>query len=190
MPTDALGVQGLHNALNTQAALLLARAVGAGFGPILRAATEYKGEPHRMEFVRSVRGVDCFNDSKGTNVGATVAGLEGLGRRVVLIAGGAGKGQDFSPLITVVARLARAVVLIGQDAHLLADTLAATGVPCMFAQSLPQAVDLAFDQAQEGDALVLSPACASLDMFRNYSHRGQVFVEATLELALSQGEVA
>ena len=190
MPTDALGVQGLHNALNTQAALLLARAVGAGFGPILRAATEYKGEPHRMEFVRSVRGVDCFNDSKGTNVGATVAGLQGLGRRVVLIAGGAGKGQDFSPLITVVARLARAVVLIGQDAHLLADTLAATGVPCMFAQSLPQAVDLAFDQAQEGDALVLSPACASLDMFRNYSHRGQVFVEATLELALSQGEVA
>jgi len=108
----------------------------------------------------------------------------------VLIAGGAGKGQDFSPLITVVARLARAVVLIGQDAHLLADTLAATGVPCLFAQGLPQAVDLAFVQAQEGDALVLSPACASLDMFRNYSHRGQVFVEATLELALSQGEVA
>ena len=190
MPMDALGLRGLHNALNTQAALLLARSVGAGFGPILRAATEYTGEPNRMEFVRAVRGVDFFNDSKGTNVGATVAGLEGLGRRSVLIAGGVGKGQDFSPLVSVVARHVRAVVLIGQDARLLLDTLASTGVPCELADSLPQAVELAFAQAQEGDAVVLSPACASFDMFRNYPHRGQVFVEATLELALGQGEVA
>ena len=190
MPMDALGLRGLHNALNTQAALLLARSVGAGFGPILRAATEYTGEPNRMEFVRAVRGVDFFNDSKGTNVGATVAGLEGLGRRSVLIAGGVGKGQDFSPLVSVVARHVRAVVLIGQDARLLLDTLASTGVPCELADSLPQAVELAFAQAQEGDAVVLSPACASFDMFRNYPHRGRVFVEATLELALGQGEVA
>jgi len=190
MPMDALGLHGLHNALNTQAAILLARSVGAGLGPILRAAGDYVGEPHRMEFIRSVRGIDFFNDSKGTNVGATVAGLEGLGRRSVLIAGGAGKGQDFSPLVSVVARHARAVVLIGQDARLLFDTLAPTGVPCLLADTLPQAVELAFAQAQEGDAVVLSPACASLDMFRNYGHRGLVFVDAAHELALSQGEVA
>jgi UDP-N-acetylmuramoylalanine--D-glutamate ligase len=190
MPIDALGLHGLHNALNTQAALLLARSVGAGLGSILRAAGDYVGEPHRMEFIRSVRGVDFFNDSKGTNVGATVAGLEGLGRRSVLIAGGAGKGQDFSPLLPVIARHTRAVVLIGQDAPLLLDALAPTGVPCTLAQTLPQAVELAFAQAQEGDAVVLSPACASLDMFRNYGHRGMVFVDAAHELALSQGEVA
>ena len=190
MPIDALGLHGVHNALNAQAALLLARAAGAGLAPMLRAAGDYAGEPHRMAFVRSVRGVDFFNDSKGTNVGATVAGLEGLGRQSVLIAGGVGKGQDFSPLVPAVARHARAVVLIGQDARLLADTLAATGVSCLMAETLPQAVELAFEQAQEGDAVVLSPACASLDMFRNYPHRGQVFVDAVLELALSQGEVA
>ena len=190
MPKDALGLRGLHNALNTQAALLLARAAGAGLGATLRAAGDYVGEPHRMEFVRSVRGIDFFNDSKGTNVGATVAGLEGLGRRSVLIAGGAGKGQDFSPLVSVVARHVRAVILIGQDARLLLDTLAPTGVPCLLAETLPQAVELAFAQAQEGDAVILSPACASLDMFRNYGHRGQVFVDAAHELALSQGEVA
>jgi UDP-N-acetylmuramoylalanine--D-glutamate ligase len=108
----------------------------------------------------------------------------------VLIAGGAGKGQDFSPLVSVVARHVRAVVLIGQDARLLSDTLASTGVPCLLAETLPQAVELAFAQAQEGDAVVLSPACASLDMFRNYGHRGQVFVDAAHELALGQGEVA
>jgi UDP-N-acetylmuramoylalanine--D-glutamate ligase len=190
MPSDALGLHGLHNALNTQAALLLARAAGAGLGASLRAAGDYVGEPHRMEFVRSVRGVDFFNDSKGTNVGATVAGLDGLGRRSVLIAGGAGKGQDFLPLVSVVARHARAVVLIGQDARLLSEALAQTGVPCLLAETLPQAVELAFAQAQEGDAVVLSPACASLDMFRNYGHRGQVFVDAAHELALGQGEVA
>jgi UDP-N-acetylmuramoylalanine--D-glutamate ligase len=190
MPIDALGLRGLHNALNTQAALLLARSVGAGLGPMLRAAGDYVGEPHRMEFVRTIRGIDFLNDSKGTNVGATVAGLEGLGRRSVLIAGGAGKGQDFSPLVSVVARHTRAVVLIGQDAPLLLDTLAPTGVPCLLAETLPQAVELAFAQAQEGDAVVLSPACASLDMFRNYGHRGLVFIEAAHELALSQGEVA
>jgi UDP-N-acetylmuramoylalanine--D-glutamate ligase len=190
MPMDALGLHGLHNALNTQVALVLARTVGAGLGAILRAASDYVGEPHRMEFVRSVRGVDFFNDSKGTNVGATVAGLEGLGRRSVLIAGGAGKGQDFSPLVSVVARHVRAVILIGQDGRLLFDTLAPTQVPCLLAETLPQAVELAFAQAQEGDAVVLSPACASLDMFRNYGHRGRVFVDAAHELALSQGEVA
>ena len=190
MPVDALAIRGMHNALNCQVALLLARAAGGGLGSLLRAARDYTGEPHRMAFVRSVHGVDFFNDSKGTNVGATVAGLEGLGRRTILIAGGVGKGQDFSPLIPVVTRHVGAVVLIGQDAPILFDTLSPTGVPCEIAHSLEAAVAKAFSHASQGDAVVLSPACASLDMFRNYPHRGQVFVEAVTELALECGEVA
>ncbi len=190
MPVDALAIRGLHNALNCQVAMLIARAGGASWSPMLRAAHDYLGEPHRMEFVRSVRGIDFFNDSKGTNVGATVAGLEGLGRPSVLIAGGVGKGQDFSPLIPVVSRHVKAVVLIGQDAPVLMDTLQVTGVSCELAHDMEQAVSKAFAHAVEGDAVVLSPACASLDMFRNYPHRGQVFVDAVHELALDQGEVA
>lgn len=189
MPVEALGIKGLHNALNCQAALLLARACGAKWAPMLRAAGEYQGEPHRMEFVRSVRGVDFFNDSKGTNVGATAAGLEGLGRRIVLIAGGVGKGQNFEPLIPVVKRHVCAVVLIGQDATILAQVLAPAEVPIVFAADMGEAVTQAFAKAQEGDAVVLSPACASFDMFQNYPHRGQVFVSAVTDLALDQGEV-
>ena len=189
MPVDALAIRGLHNALNCQAALLLARALGASWGPLLRAACDYVGEPHRMEFVRSVRGVDFFNDSKGTNVGATVAGLEGLGRKSVLIAGGVGKGQDFSPLAPVVARHARAVVLIGQDAPIIMEVLGGTEVDCTMAATMEQAVAQAFARALEGDAVVLSPACASFDMFRNYPHRGRVFADTVNELALEQGEV-
>lgn len=190
MPVDALTIRGLHNALNCQAAMLLARAAGASWSPMLRAAHDYAGEPHRMSFVRSVRSVDFYNDSKGTNVGATVSGLEGLGRRSILIAGGVGKGQDFSPLVPVVSQHVKAVILIGQDAPILLDTLAETAVPCMLAHDMPQAVAMAFGQATEGDAIVLSPACASMDMFRNYPHRGQVFIDAVNDLALDQGEVA
>jgi len=142
-----------------------------------------------MAFVRSIRGVDVFNDSKGTNVGATVAGLEGLGRRSVLIAGGRGKGQDFSPLVPVVRQHVKSVILIGQDATLILETLSQTGVPCLIAADMRQAVNMAFEQSSEGDALVLSPACASLDMFRNYPHRGQVFIDEVADLALEQGEV-
>ena len=156
---------------------------------MLRAATEYIGEPHRMEFVRAIGGVDFFNDSKGTNVGATVAGLDGLGRRFVLIAGGVGKGQDFAPLGPVIAKQARAVILIGQDANLIAQVLSANDVSIDFAHSMQEAVTRAFGFAQEGDAVVLSPACASFDMFRNYPHRGQVFAKVVAELALEQGEV-
>ncbi len=189
MPVDALSVRGMHNALNCQAAMLLARAAGASWSPMLRAAHDYAGEPHRMAFVRSVRGIDFFNDSKGTNVGATVAGLEGLGRRSILIAGGVGKGQDFSPLVPVVTQHVKAVVLIGQDAPIILDTLVTTGVPCLRATDMNQAVKIAFEHADEGDAVVLSPACASLDMYRNYPHRGQVFIDEVTELALDQGEV-
>jgi UDP-N-acetylmuramoylalanine--D-glutamate ligase len=142
-----------------------------------------------MEFIRTIGGVDFFNDSKGTNVGATVAGLDGLGRRFVLIAGGVGKGQDFSPLASIIAKYARAVTLIGQDATLIAQALSPSVAPIDFATDMQDAVALAFSHATEGDAVVLSPACASFDMFRNYPHRGQVFADTVSELALEQGEV-
>ena len=189
MPVDALAVKGLHNALNCEAALMLARSAGGKLADLLRAVRDYHGEPHRMAFVRAIRGVDFYNDSKGTNVGATVAGLEGLGRPVVLIAGGVGKGQDFTPLVPVVGMHARAVVLIGQDASIIRDTLAVCGVSCAMASDMKDAVRQAFDLATEGQAVLLSPACASLDMFRNYPHRGEVFVDEVNELALEQGEI-
>ncbi|GAA5235890.1 UDP-N-acetylmuramoyl-L-alanine--D-glutamate ligase [Verticiella sediminum] len=189
MPADALQIRGRHNALNAQAALLLARSLGLSWGPLLRALREYRGEPHRVEFVRSVGGVDFIDDSKGTNVGATLAALQGLGTKVVLIAGGDGKGQDFSPLAPAVAAHARAVVLIGRDAQRLQQALADTGVACLIeVDGLPAAVERALGLAQVGDAVLLSPACASLDMFRNYVHRAQVFADTVHELALARGE--
>lgn len=190
MPVDALKVVGLHNAMNVLAALQLARSVGAGWAPILRSASEYLGEAHRMRFVRTIQDVDFFNDSKGTNVGATLAGIEGLGRRIVLIAGGLAKGQDLSPLLPVLSKFVHTVVLIGQDAPLFEQLLLNTKVRCEFAVSMQEAVDKAFAISQPSDAIVLSPACASLDMFKNYPHRGDVFVDAVRELALANGEVA
>lgn len=189
MPVDALQIRGLHNALNAQAALLLARSLGLPWAPLLRALREYRGEPHRVAWVRSIAGVDFIDDSKGTNVGATLAALQGLGRRVVLIAGGDGKGQDFSPLAAAVARHARGVVLIGSDAQRIGEALADSGVPVEQADSLPAAVAQAMARAQEGDAVLLSPACASLDMFRDYRHRAEVFAQAVQDLALERGEV-
>lgn len=189
MPSDALRVRGLHNGMNALAALQLARVLNIGWGPMLRALREYSGEPHRAAFVRSVGGVDYINDSKGTNVGATVAALEGLGQPVVLIAGGLGKGQDFSPLSPVVARYARAVVLIGQDGPEIARVLSETGVPCEMAEDMRAAVRRSAELAEPGDAVLLSPACASMDMFRNYPHRGVVFVEEVEDLARDNGEV-
>jgi len=192
MPVDALRVQGLHNALNAQAALLLARAAGADWAAMLRALRDYRGEPHRMASVRTIGGVDFIDDSKGTNVGATVAGLQGLGRPAVLIAGGLGKDQAFAPLARAVREHARAVVLIGRDAREIAHALDAADarVPQVFAESLPAAVRQAHALAQPGDAVLLSPACASMDMFRDYTHRAQVFVDAIEALALDLGDVA
>jgi len=190
MPADALRIRGIHNALNALAALQLGRCLDLGWAAMLRALREYAGEPHRAAFVRTVGGVDYINDSKGTNVGATVAALEGLGQKAVLIAGGQGKGQDFSPLVPVVAQHARAVVLIGQDGPEIGRTLETTGVPCVSAHDMREAVRRAAELAREGDAVLLSPACASLDMYRNYPHRGQVFVEEVEDLARDRGEVA
>jgi len=189
MPLDALRIRGQHNGLNALAALQLARVLDIGWGPMLRALREYTGEPHRAAFVRTIGGVDYINDSKGTNVGATVAALEGLGQPVVLIAGGLGKGQDFSPLAPVVARHARAVVLIGADGPEIGRVLADTGVPCVAAQDMRDAVRRGAELAQPGDAVLLSPACASMDMFRNYPHRGAVFAEEVEDLARDRGEV-
>lgn len=189
MPADALQIRGRHNALNALAALLLARSLELSWGPLLRALREYRGEPHRVEWLRSIGGVDFIDDSKGTNVGATLAALQGLGCPVVLIAGGDGKGQDFSPLAPAVAQHARAVVLIGRDASRIDEALAPSGVTRVHAQTLPEAVGRAMELARPGDAVLLSPACASLDMFTNYRQRAQVFADAVSDLALERGEV-
>ena len=190
MPADALRIRGRHNALNALAALALASSAGCALAPMLFGLREYRGEPHRLEPVAVVGDVEYVDDSKGTNVGATVAALQGLGaeRRLVVILGGDGKGQDFSPLATPVARHARAVVLIGRDASLIGDVLQGCGVPMQTAQTLPQAVEQAAALAQAGDAVLLSPACASLDMFRDYAHRAQVFCAAVATLAEAAGQ--
>lgn len=189
MPADALHIRGRHNASNALAALALASAAGCALGPMLFGLRQYRGEPHRVQHVGSLNGVEFFDDSKGTNVGATVAALNGLGpeRRLVLILGGEGKGQDFSPLATPVRQFARAVVLIGRDAPLIRQALADTSVALLDAPSMERAVDLANAQAHAGDAVLMSPACASFDMFRDYAHRAQVFCDAVAELALDQG---
>ena len=193
MPADALKIRGQHNATNALAAIALCRAIGLPLAPLLHAARLYEGEAHRVELVSTIAGVEYFDDSKGTNVGATVAALAGLGAghgaNLILIAGGDGKGQDFSPLAEPVARHVRAVMLIGRDAPALRAALTDTGVELTDCASLQQAVEQAAACARSGDAVLLSPACASLDMFANYAQRAQVFVDAVRELALTRGEV-
>jgi UDP-N-acetylmuramoylalanine--D-glutamate ligase len=178
LKVDEMRIAGLHNAVNALAALALCRAIGLEYEPLLRALREFKGLPHRVEWVADVGGVAFYDDSKGTNVGATCAALAGLPRKVVLIAGGDGKGQDFSPLRQAVAKNARAVVLIGRDGPRIGRALQSAGVPLLAAGSLQQAVQIAHQAAKPGDAVLLSPACASFDMFRNYAHRAEVFIAA------------
>ncbi|EPX96405.1 UDP-N-acetylmuramoyl-L-alanyl-D-glutamate synthetase [Ralstonia sp. NT80] len=187
MPADALRIRGLHNATNAMAALALCRAIGLPVSALLHGLRDYAGEPHRVELIAAFDDIEFFDDSKGTNVGATVAALSGLSKHVVLIAGGEGKGQDFSPLAEPVAQYARAVVLIGRDAPQIREALANTGVTLVDAPTLEAAVFEAADRAQPGDAVLLSPACASFDMFRNYEHRAQVFHEAVVALAADRG---
>jgi len=193
MPAEALRIRGRHNAANALAALALATSTGAPLAPMLHGLREYRGEPHRVEPVAIVDGVEYFDDSKGTNVGATLAAVNGLGaeRRLVVILGGDGKGQDFTPLAAPLARHARAVVFIGRDAPLLRaaveEALRGAGVPMHDAGELAAAVPLAAELAQSGDAVLMSPACASLDQFRNYVQRAEVFVAAVRELAEARG---
>ncbi len=195
MPAGALQIRGRHNAGNALAALALARAVGCPLAPMLHALRGYRGEPHRVQRIGTVDGVQYYDDSKGTNVGATVAALDGLGAeglRLVVILGGDGKGQDFRPLAAPLARCARAVVLLGRDAPAIEEALRDNGheppYPVLHANSLPDAVALCAEQARSGDAVLLSPACASFDMFRNYEHRAEVFVAAVREHSERQGQ--
>jgi UDP-N-acetylmuramoylalanine--D-glutamate ligase len=186
MPADALRIRGRHNAINALSALALSSAAGCALGPMLYGLREYRGEPHRVQPVGTILGIEFFDDSKGTNVGATVAALHGLGteRKVVVILGGEGKGQDFNPLADPVQRFARAVVLIGRDAALIRTALTSTHVALIDASDMADAVKRASAQALTGDAVLMSPACASFDMFDNYEHRAHLFVQAVQDLAL------
>jgi UDP-N-acetylmuramoylalanine--D-glutamate ligase len=170
-------------------------------GPLLHGLREYKGEPHRMQTVAIVEGVEYIDDSKGTNVGATLAALNGLGQlgsgsvssaraKIILIAGGEGKGQDFSPLSQVLARHAKAIILIGRDAPLIRSAIESSGVTIRDADTLERAVESAAEMAESGDLVLLSPACASFDMFKDYAHRAQVFIDAVSELASLKGQVS
>lgn len=187
MPADALRIRGAHNQMNALAALALVRAIGLPMASVLHGLRGFEGEPHRCELVAVVREIEYYDDSKGTNVGATVAALTGLGRRCVLIAGGDGKGQDFAPLANAVRAHARAVLLIGRDAPVIREALASSDVPVEDRDGLAAAVRRAAELARPGDAVLLSPACASLDMFRNYAHRSEVFVAEVRALAEEAG---
>jgi UDP-N-acetylmuramoylalanine--D-glutamate ligase len=178
-----MAMPGLHNVANGLAAHALGTAAGLPKDAMARALREFRGLPHRVQLVAEARGVLFYDDSKGTNVGAAVAALEGFDVPVVLIAGGDGKQQDFAPLVPAVRHHARAVVLIGRDGPLLARALEASGVPLRSASTMDDAVAAAYGLAREGDAVLLSPACASFDMFRNYGHRGDVFAAAARAIA-------
>lgn len=176
-PTNNPSLVGRHNHENALAALLAGRLAGATPSEARRSLLEFRALPHRMELVAEARGVEYYDDSKGTNVGAVTAALSGFPRPVVLIAGGRDKGGDYAPLAEVFARVGRAVVLIGEAAGRMAESFAKV-VPAekiLRARTLEEAVELAAGLAVRGDAVVLSPACSSFDMFRDYGHRAEVF---------------
>jgi len=185
LPADEVLMPGLHNRANALAALAMGSALELPLEAMRQVLTTFPGLPHRTEFVASGRGLSWYNDSKGTNPGATIAALAGLerndGSRTVLIAGGQGKSADFSELAAAVEEHARAVVLIGEDRKRIAEALAGT-VEQRFAETLQEAVELAAELAQPGDRVLLSPACASFDMFRGFEHRGEVFKACVREL--------
>ncbi|HTM59615.1 MAG TPA: UDP-N-acetylmuramoyl-L-alanine--D-glutamate ligase [Burkholderiales bacterium] len=181
LEASALPIHGAHNVSNALAACALARAFGVPREKLAKALTSFRGLPHRLELVRERNGVRWYDDSKGTNVGATIAALKGLGCKAVLILGGEGKGQDFSALRPAVQALASRVLLIGRDTPLIEAALAA--LPTERSTTLEAAVQRAAELAKPGEAVLLSPACASFDMFRDYKHRGEVFAEAVRKLA-------
>ena len=185
MPVSDLPVLGKHYQINALAALAIGHAFGLEMAPMLKVLKTFQGLPHRCEFVREHHGVRWVNDSKGTNVGATQAAVEGVGSaiqgKLILIAGGVGKGADFTSLGPVLSQYARHVVLIGEAANELAAILK-TAVPYSFASSMQEAVNQANEAAKSGDCVLLSPACASFDMFQNYEHRGKVFSETVARL--------
>ncbi|MDO4226398.1 UDP-N-acetylmuramoyl-L-alanine--D-glutamate ligase [Neisseria sp.] len=178
LDTAAVPLQGLHNAANVLAALALCESIGLPRTELLQHIQTFKGLPHRVEKVGEKNGITFIDDSKGTNVGATVAAISGLQSPIVLIAGGQGKGQDFTPLRAALQNKARAVLLIGVDAPQIRRDLGGCGVELIDCETLPEAVQTAYRLAQSGDIVLLSPACASFDMFKGYAHRAEVFVEA------------
>jgi UDP-N-acetylmuramoylalanine--D-glutamate ligase len=193
---DALPIHGWHNAMNAMAALAMARAICVPYTPLVESVTTFRGLPHRLQKVATIGGVDYYDDSKGTNVGATIAALKGIATQgartgldhpVLLVAGGVGKGQDFAPLALAVAEHARKVFLIGEDAPRIEAAIAPCGVPVERCESLEQAVARASQEARAGEVVLLSPACASFDMFRNYKHRGEVFAAAVNALEPRHG---
>ena len=180
---DEMALTGLHNAANAMAALALCEAVGVAPERLLTGLKIFKGLPHRVEHVAEINGVVYVDDSKGTNVGATLAAIEGMGRKVAIVLGGDGKGQDFSPLKAALAAHGRAVALIGRDAGAIAAAIDGCGVTQYRAADMADAVKWLAAQAKAGDCVLLSPACASLDMYRNYAHRADAFIAAVKELA-------
>jgi UDP-N-acetylmuramoylalanine--D-glutamate ligase len=173
-----LKLSGLHNAANAMAALALCEALGVEPQRLVEALKAFKGLAHRVETVAEIGGVLYVDDSKGTNVGATLAAIEGMGRKVAIVLGGDGKGQDFSPLKPALEKHGRAVALIGRDAAAIGMALEGSGVPTRIVGDMEAAVRWLAAQAQSGDCVLLSPACASLDMYRNYAHRAQAFIDA------------
>jgi UDP-N-acetylmuramoylalanine--D-glutamate ligase len=184
--TSGLQVFGLHNLANAQAALALCSSIGLPMQGLLNALKNFKGLPHRVERIAVFKDVAFYDDSKGTNVGATLAALQGLGCKSVLIAGGLGKCQDFSPLKPAVDQHARAVVLIGRDRRQIESALQGCNVPVMQAKDMKEAVAIAVSHALPKDAVLLSPACASFDMFKNYAHRAEVFRQE-VEMLIKEG---
>lgn len=181
LAVDEMKLPGEHNYANALAALALGEAAGIPLEGMLAALREFTGLSHRTQWVRERAGVNWYNDSKGTNVGATLAALAGLPGKTVLIAGGQGKGADFAPLRPVAAEKARALVLIGEDRDKIAAVVEGYA-PYVFARDMAEAVTTAADLAQAGDNVLLSPACASFDMFKGYAHRGDVFSDAVRSL--------
>jgi len=182
LPLSALKISGRHNAANALATLALGDALRLPIAPMLEELREFPGLPHRAQWVADIRGVRYVNDSKGTNVGATLAAVGGLTGPLVLVAGGDGKGQDFAPLAAGFRGKVRTAVLLGRDAGLIESALAGI-CHTVRVDSMQEAVKAAARFAQAGDTVLLSPACSSLDMFRDYAQRGEVFAAAVQELA-------
>ncbi|MDD5275464.1 MAG: UDP-N-acetylmuramoyl-L-alanine--D-glutamate ligase [Methylovulum sp.] len=183
MPVDAVPLEGRHNAANALAALALGVAMGLDVVAMCEALRNFKGLEHRMQRVAKIRGVTWVNDSKATNIGACIAALEGYARKVVLIAGGDAKGADMNELAPVIKEKAKGVVLMGKDAPLIEQALKDSSVPVYAAENMKQAVKIAASLASNGDSVLLSPACASLDQYKNYQDRGNKFTKAVLALA-------
>jgi len=185
MPVGELPILGRHYQANALASLAIGYGYGLPFEPMLQTLREFKGLPHRCQLVLERNGVRWYNDSKGTNVGATIAAIEGLGAEIkgklILIAGGIGKNADFSTLVPAIEKYVKAVVLIGESAPLLA-AIIGNKADVHFAKSMQEAVAISDRLASKEDSVLLSPACASFDMFKNFEHRGNVFEEVVLQL--------